>query len=96
MQLHRIADSVKVMLTGIMPMALEQLIRMPIEHNHSVGLRESFKGMSIVDDMNGCWLIPEHEVMVFPLVFRCHYIDRRLPLALFTHEVGIMLPGSLR
>jgi len=40
-------------------------------------------------------LIPEHEIMVSILVRRCHNIDGRLSLTLFTHEIGIILPGSL-
>jgi hypothetical protein len=83
------------MLTGIMKMALEELIGLSIKYHHPVGLGESLKGVPIMDDMHGRWLISEHEVMMFPHVFRCHNINGRLPLALFTDEIGIMLPGSL-
>jgi hypothetical protein len=83
------------MLTGIMKMALEELIGLPIKYHHPVGIGKSLKRVAIMDDMNGSRLIPEYKIMAFPRVLRCHNIDRGLSLTLFTHKVGIMLSRRL-
>jgi hypothetical protein len=80
-----------MMLTGIMPMALEELIGMAIKQDQTVGLGESLKGVPIMDEMHGHRLIAEHQIMVGIRVFRRHDIDGRLSLAALTDKVGIML-----